>query len=110
MPLKRGENVRQTTSPKKAGPNKADPQRLHLVFGGELTALDSHEFRDLNHLDIVGVFPNYDSAFSAWKAAAQRTVDNAMMRYVIVHLHKLLEPDASAHPSAHSGNEAAVKS
>jgi Domain of unknown function (DUF4170) len=68
-------------------------QRLHLVFGGELTCLDGHEFRDLNHLDIVGVFPNYDTAFAAWKSAAQRTVDNAMVRYVIVHLHKLLEPD-----------------
>ena len=70
-----------------------DLQRLHLVFGGELTKLDGHEFRDLNHLDVVGIFPNYDAAFAAWKAAAQRTVDNAMMRYVIVQLHKLLEPD-----------------
>jgi Domain of unknown function (DUF4170) len=67
-------------------------QLLHLVFGGELTELNGHEFRDLKQLDIVGVFPNYETAFVAWKAAAQRTVDNAMMRYVIVHLHKLLEP------------------
>ena len=73
-----------------------DTQLLHLVFGGELTALDSHKFRDLNHLDVVGIFPNYESAFVAWKAAAQKTVDNAMMRYVIVHLHRLLEPSGEA--------------
>lgn len=86
--------------------DNAPTQRLHLVFGGELTCLNGHEFRDLNKLDIVGVFPNYDTAFAAWKAAAQRTVDNAMQRYVIVHLHKLLEPDSSTR--AHS-NEAASK-
>ncbi len=74
-------------------PNLKDPQRLHLVFGGELTELDSHEFRDLNQLDLVGVYPNYEAAFQAWKAAAQRSVDNAMMRYVIVHMHKLLDPE-----------------
>lgn len=68
-------------------------QRLHLVFGGELTELDGHEFRNANDLDIVGVFPNYDAAYAAWKSAAQQSVDNAMMRYVIVHLHRLLEPD-----------------
>lgn len=73
----------------------AGSQRLHLVFGGELSSLDGHHFRDLDKLDIVGVYPNYDAAFAAWKAAAQRTVDNAMMRYVIVHLHRLLEPQAS---------------
>jgi Domain of unknown function (DUF4170) len=73
----------------------SDAQRLHLVFGGELSSLDGHHFRDLDKLDIVGVYPNYDAAFAAWKAAAQRTVDNAMMRYVIVHLHRLLEPQAS---------------
>lgn len=84
---------------------KSEAQRLHLVFGGELTALDSHEFRDLTHLDIVGVFANYDSAFAAWKSAAQKTVDNAMMRYVIVHLHKLLEPDGGINAAslAHQG-------
>jgi hypothetical protein len=67
-------------------------QRLHLVFGGELTSLDQLEFRDLKSLDIVGVYPNYEQAYVAWKGAAQRSVDNAMMRYVIVHMHKLLEP------------------
>jgi hypothetical protein len=69
------------------------PQLLHLVFGGELKTLDSHEFRDLESLDIVGIYPDYDSAYVAWKGAAQRSVDNAMMRYFIVHLHRLLEPN-----------------
>jgi Domain of unknown function (DUF4170) len=88
---------------------KSEAQRLHLVFGGELTALDGHEFRDLNHLDIVGVFPDYESAFAAWKSAAQKTVDNAMMRYVIVHLHKLLEPDAGTDPALAAKHEATSK-
>lgn len=75
-------------------PGKTEPkgQLLHLVFGGELTTLEGHEFRDLNGVDIVGIYPNYEAAFVAWKSAAQRTVDNAMMRYFIVHLHRLLEP------------------
>jgi hypothetical protein len=72
----------------------APKQLLHLVFGGELTSLTSVEFKDLAHLDIVGVYPNYAEAYKAWKGAAQRTVDNAHMRYFIVHMHKLLEPDA----------------
>ncbi|HML14934.1 MAG TPA: DUF4170 domain-containing protein [Xanthobacteraceae bacterium] len=67
-------------------------QLLHLVFGGELTHLDAIEFKDLNELDIVGVYPNYATAYSAWKAKAQQTVDNAHMRYFIVHLHRLLDP------------------
>lgn len=82
-------------SPKKA-------QLLHLVFGGELTELNGLEYRDLSQLDLVGVFPNYETAFAAWKAAAQRSVDNAMMRYVIVHMHKLLDPDEDARQSAGS--------
>lgn len=69
-----------------------DQQLLHLVFGGELEDLQSTRFRDLNALDIVGVFPNYATAHAAWKAKAQATVDNAHMRYFIVHLHRLLEP------------------
>ena len=69
-------------------------QLLHLVFGGELRALDSQEFRDLDKIDVVGVFPNYASAFAAWKGKAQGTVDNATMRYFIVHLHRLLDPKA----------------
>lgn len=71
-------------------------QLLHLVFGGELTALDKVEFKDINKLDIVGIYPNYAEAHMAWKAAAQRTIDNAEMRYFVVHLHRLLEPESSA--------------
>ena len=67
-------------------------QLLHLVFGGELADLDSIEFRDLRKLDIVGIYPNYAAAYAAWKAKAQQTVDNAHMRYFIVHLHRLLDP------------------
>lgn len=67
-------------------------QLLHLVFGGELTKLGSTEFRDTSNLDVVGIFPDYASAALAWKAKAQLTVDNAHMRYFIVHLHRLLEP------------------
>jgi hypothetical protein len=67
-------------------------QLLHLVFGGELTSLETTEFKDLSQLDIVGVFPNYASAHAAWKARAHATVDNAQMRYFIVHLHRLLDP------------------
>ena len=67
-------------------------QLLHLVFGGELNSLDAVAFKDLNKLDIVGVFPNYATAYAAWKAQAQKTVDNALMRYFIVHLHRLLDP------------------
>ncbi|HVY42990.1 MAG TPA: DUF4170 domain-containing protein [Hyphomicrobiaceae bacterium] len=71
-------------------------QLLHLVFGGELTSLDRIEFANLDALDIVGIYPNYAEAYKAWKAAAQRTVDNAHLRYFIVHLHRLLDPDATA--------------
>ena len=74
----------------------ARPQLLHLVFGGELTALDSTEFRDLAKLDIVGIFPNYATAYTAWKAKAQQTVDNAHMRYFIVHMHRMLDPGTDA--------------
>lgn len=77
----------------------AKPQLLHLVFGGELSDLDRHEFHDLAHLDIVGIYPDYQSAYAAWKSAAQRSVDNAMMRYFIVHLHRLLEPNGLKPPS-----------
>ncbi len=67
-------------------------QLLHLVFGGELTSLESVDFKDLSKLDIVGIYPNYATAHAAWKAKAQATVDNAHMRYFIVHLHRLLDP------------------
>lgn len=69
-------------------------QLLHLVFGGEQTSLSKLEFRDLDQLDLVGIFPDYESAHAAWKAKAQATVDNAHMRYFIVHLHRLLDPEA----------------
>ena len=71
-------------------------QLLHLVFGGELKALDSVEFKDLEKLDIVGVYPNYATAYAVWKGKAQRTVDNALMRYFIVHMHRLLDPASDA--------------
>ena len=74
-------------------------QLLHLVFGGELTSLESAEFKDLDTLDIVGIYPNYASAYAAWKSKAQRTVDNAQMRYFIVHLHRLLDPETAAPPA-----------
>lgn len=68
-------------------------QLLHLVFGGELADLQGIEFKDLDKLDIVGIYPNYAKAYDAWKNAAQRSVDNAHMRYFIVHMHRLLDPE-----------------
>jgi hypothetical protein len=68
-------------------------QLLHLVFGGELDRVDRIHFADLSGLDIVGIYPNYRTAYDAWKAKAQSTVDNARMRYFIVHLHRLLDPE-----------------
>ena len=68
-------------------------QLLHLVFGGELESLDDIQFKDLENLDVVGIYPSYAKAYDAWKAAAQRTVDNANMRYFVVHMHKLLDPE-----------------
>jgi len=70
-------------------------QLLHLVFGGELDSLEGITFKDLARLDIVGIFPNYASAHMAWKAKAQQTVDQAQTRYFIVHLHRLLDPEAT---------------
>ncbi|MCM2440729.1 DUF4170 domain-containing protein [Agrobacterium vitis] len=67
-------------------------QLLHLVFGGELSNLAEVQFRNLEELDIVGIFPDYATALSAWKSKAQQTVDNAHMRYFIVHMHRLLTP------------------
>ena len=68
-------------------------QLVHLVFGGELEELGSTNFRDLDALDIVGIYGDYKSAEAAWRAKAQETVDNAHMRYFIVHLHRLLDPE-----------------
>ncbi|MVA99559.1 DUF4170 domain-containing protein [Nitratireductor sp. CAU 1489] len=73
--------------------NTGEKQLLHLVFGGELDSLEGVHFRDLESLDIVGVYPNYNAAEAAWRAKAQATVDNAHMRYFIVHLHRLLDPE-----------------
>ncbi|WP_448951323.1 DUF4170 domain-containing protein [Labrys neptuniae] len=72
--------------------SESQKQLLHLVFGGELSTIDGIEFKDLQGLDIVGIYPNYASAQAAWKAKAQASVDNAQMRYFIVHLHRLLDP------------------
>ena len=72
-------------------------QLLHLVIGGELTELGGTEFKDLEKVEIVGVYPNYAAAHAAWRAKAQQTVDNALMRYFIIHAHKLLDPDSDDH-------------
>lgn len=71
-----------------------DKQLLHLVIGGEMKALEGPpEFRDLKKVDLVGAYPNYEEALRAWRAKAQATVDNALMRYFIIHAHKLLDPE-----------------
>lgn len=71
-------------------------QRLHLVFGGELVTPQKNVFKDVSQLHLVGMFPDYDSAFRAWKAEAQRTVDNAHMRYFIAHIHRLRDEETPA--------------
>ena len=73
-------------------------QLLHLVLGGELARLEDVEFKDLGKVDIVGVYPSYAEAYKAWRAKAQQTVDNAQMRYFIVHLHRLLDPESDQAP------------
>lgn len=77
----------------------SDAQLLHLVIGGELTDLgpNANQFKDLSKIDFVGAFANYDDARRAWKSAAQRTVDNAHMRYFIIHAHRLLDPRDDGH-------------
>ena len=80
-------------------PDSAPQQLLHLVIGGELVDLTQNTFKDLDKIEIVGVFPNYATAYAAWKAKAHQTVDNAHMRYFIVLLHRLLDPDHDAKPS-----------
>jgi len=79
----------------------ASKQLLHLVFGGELTDLGATEFKDVGKIDIVGVYPNYATAYVAWKAKAQQTVDNAHMRYFIVHMHRLLDPETDTTRDTH---------
>ncbi|WP_113911022.1 DUF4170 domain-containing protein [Roseovarius dicentrarchi] len=78
-------------------------QRLHLVFGGELTNPSKNVFKNVDDLHIVGIFPNYETAHSAWKAEAQRTVDNAHMRYFIAHLHRLRDEETPASPTEELG-------
>lgn len=78
--------------------NEEKKQLLHLVFGGELKSLRDTEFRNLDELDIVGVYPDYKSAEAAWRSKAQSSVDNAHMRYFVVHLHRLLEPKPGPGP------------
>lgn len=76
---------------------KEPQQLLHFVFGGELKSTDTVEFKDLSKLDFVGMYPNFTEARKAWLAKAQATVDNAQMRYFVVHMHRLMEPGEDHH-------------
>lgn len=78
-------------------------QRLHLVFGGELVSPTKNVFKDVSSIHVVGVFPDYDSAYLAWKAEAQRTVDDAHMRYYIAHIHRLRDEAEAASPTEELG-------
>lgn len=78
-------------------------QRLHLVFGGELVDPTKNVFKDVDDIHIVGMFPNYETALNAWKAEAQRTVDNAHMRYFIAHIHRLRDEEIAASPTEELG-------
>ena len=78
-------------------------QRLHLVFGGELIDPTKSAFKNVEDIHVVGIFPNYETAYNAWKAEAQRTVDNAHMRYFIAHLHRLRDEGAEASPTEELG-------
>ena len=80
------------------------PQRLHLVFGGELVDPSGNTFRDVSNIDIVGMFPDYSSAYDAWKSAAQRTVDDAHTRYFIAHIHRLRDEEAETSPTEELGS------
>ena len=79
--------------------DSAPQQLLHLVIGGELLDLEHNTFKNLDDVEIVGLYPNYASAHVAWRAKAQSTVDNAQMRYFIVHLHRLLDPGQEPKPT-----------
>jgi hypothetical protein len=79
-------------------------QRLHFVFGGELVDPTKNAFKDVKDIDIVGMFPDYDSAYNAWKNAAQRTVDNAHTRYFIAHIHRLRDEETPASPTEELGH------
>ena len=78
-------------------------QRLHLVFGGELVDPSRNEFKDVNDIHIVGMYPNYAAAYDAWKSEAQRTVDNAHMRYFVAHIHRLRDEETEASPTEELG-------
>jgi hypothetical protein len=78
------------TPKKKAAKPKG--QLIHLVFGGELEDVGDVTFKDLAKLDVVGFYPNFEEANRAWLAKARETIDNAQMRYFIVHLHRILDP------------------
>ena len=78
-----------------------DRQLLHIVIGGELKDIAATEFRDLSKVELVGAYPSYAAARVAWKARAQATVDNALMRYFIIHAHKLLDPAEDGHDNDH---------
>ena len=78
-------------------------QRLHLVFGGELSTPGRTVFKNVDDIHVVGIFPNYETAYTAWKAEAQRTVDNAHMRYFIAHLHRLRDETTNAGPTEELG-------
>ena len=80
-------------------PDSAPQQLLHLVIGGELVDLTQNTFKNLDDVEIVGLYPNYAAAHVAWRAKAQSTVDNAQMRYFIVHLHRLLDPNQEPKPA-----------
>ena len=80
-------------------PDSAPQQLLHLVIGGELLDLEHNTFKNLDDVEIVGLYPNYATAHTAWRAKAQSTVDNAQMRYFIVHLHRLLDPGQEPKPA-----------
>jgi len=79
----------------------SDAQLLHLVIGGELKDVGGVEFRDLSKIDLVGAYPNYQEAYRAWRSRAQATVDNAHMRYFIIHAHRLLDPAAGGEDHQH---------
>ena len=81
-----------------------DSQLLHLVIGGELEDVAGTTFRDLSRVDFVGAYPSYAAAFAAWKGKAQATVDNAHMRYFIIHAHRLLDPSTDDHHGDHHGD------
>lgn len=78
-------------------------QRLHLVFGGDLVDPSSNVFKNVKDIDIVGIYPDYQSAYDAWKSAAQRNVDNAHNRYYIAHLHRLRDEETPASPTEELG-------